>query len=190
MKNQLEEAKRLYQLEQENNLFAMQEERERQAFDKAFNHGKPALPITFKVKGKKPVVSVGIAVGRRHGNNAEYQKHFSLNMGMNVETFVDMFNNHKVNSDMAEKAVNATITWLRGRSTLGTDTFRQNKVFADYLENILSGKEKIASKFATREALKPLGSAYQIFDGNLKIRKWYLTQTPLFVGFLNCLNLI
>jgi hypothetical protein len=109
---------------------------------------------------------------------------------MDVESFVTMFNDNKIDSETAEKAVLSTVTWLRGRSTLGTDTFIQNDVFGNYLNDVLSGSEKIAAKFKTREALKPLGAAYQIFDGNLKIRKWYLTQTPLFVAFLDCLNLI
>ena len=193
MKNQgnvLEIAKREYQIEQENNLFAMLEQREIKAFDRDFNTLKPALPVTFKVKKTaKKAVAVG-AVGRRHGNNSEYNKHFTLNMGMDVQDFVAMFNDDKVNSDTAEQAVNATIVWLRGRSTLGTDTFIQNDVFANYLNDVLNGKEKIAAKFKTRELLKPLGAAYQIFDGNLNIRKWYKTQTPLFVAFLDCLNLI
>jgi hypothetical protein len=192
MKNQgnaLQQASAEYQREMEDALFAIEYQREINAFDKAFNHGKPALPLSFKVKKQVKAVTIG-AVGRRHGNNAEYQKFFIQNMGMDISEFITMFNDNKIDSNIAESAVNVTIDWLRHRSTLGTDTFEQNRVFADYLGDVLNGKEKIVAKFATRKTLESLGSAYQIFNGKLQIRVWYKTQTPLFVAFLETLNLI
>jgi hypothetical protein len=198
MKNQgnaLENAKREYQIEQENNLFAMLEEREIKAFDAAFNHDKPSLPSYFKVKKtakkvKSTVDKMAVGLGRRGGNNIEFIAFMEKTCGAAMADILTFFDPAKGNTDKAGTAVDSMVTWLKARSSLGTDTWYQNKYFADYIENVLSGKNKYEEKAKMYKALSSYGAAYQNFRRDGIIRPAWIKQAQAFISFLDCLNLL